>query len=183
MDVILVRHGQSLANARLTQDLDSHLTLLGFEQAQLTAERLNTGLARRRQAGASADIWAVVSPFWRTLMTMSPICHTLGITAHVYPAVCEYFSAKYPEYRMFQGLSAQEISEQFPFVSGDLLISCAPEWWPGELEFYMSVVSRANQTRKALLDRFASTSTQVLVVSHAETIGRLVQFLGIGAEP
>ena len=66
MEVTLIRHGESLANAGASIDLDTALTPRGELQASATGLRL-AGDARYHGAFANA----FVSPFRRTLMTLS----------------------------------------------------------------------------------------------------------------
>ena len=95
MLITLVRHGQSEANAGLTDHLDSFLTPLGQQQAELTAQTLSgEGLTQ-----------AYVSPLRRTLQTIAPFCGLTGLRAEVYADICEYFSAHWPGYKNFPGLT------------------------------------------------------------------------------
>jgi broad specificity phosphatase PhoE len=165
MDLYLVRHGQSLANADLTDDLDSTLTPLGQRQAELTAMRLqNEGLTR-----------IYVSPLRRTLQTATPIAKSTGLSAELYPEICEYFSTRHPEYYQFQGLAPEQIQAQFPFVASNSEFPCEHPWWPQTLEDYTNVYQRAKGVRDMLLKKFARTDEKILIVSHAETVGRLIE--------
>lgn len=165
MEITLVRHGQSEANAGLTDGLDSDLTPLGRQQAQRTAERL-------RSAGLTN---AYVSPLRRTLQTIEPICAATGLKAEVYADICEYFSAHWPGYKEFPGLSPAEITAQFPFSYFGTTFPCSIAWWPQELEDDALMYARAVRVRDALLGLYAETDAQLLIVSHAETVGRLTE--------
>jgi broad specificity phosphatase PhoE len=174
MEILLVRHGQSEANAGLTDFLDSPLTLLGQEQARLTAERLRgEGVTR-----------AYVSPLRRTLQTIQPICEAIDRPAEVYADVCEYFSAHYPGYRTFPGLTPAQIQQQFPFTFFGDTFPCSDIWWPQEAEDDARMYDRAVRVRDALLELYAGTTERLLIVSHAETVGRLTEeFLRIPLTP
>ena len=169
MDIYLVRHGESEANAGLTSQLDSHLTERGRSQAALTARRF----AALKPRGV------YVSPFIRTLETAEPICKSMNATASVEPGICEYFSIRHPDFLTFRGLSAEEITRRFPFVGTSSYDSGTAPWWPTKHESPESVYFRAVQVRDALLSRFHGDDA-VVCVSHADTIGRLIEaFLGI----
>lgn len=173
MIITLVRHGQSEANAGLTDFLDSNLTPLGEEQARLTAERLRgDGLTR-----------AYVSPLRRTLQTIAPICAAADLRAEVYADICEYFNAAWPGYRVFPGLTPTQIQEQYPFAFFGHTFPCSDAWWPQELEDDSLMYARAVRVRDALLGLHAETEENILIVSHSETVGRLTEaFLRVPPE-
>ena len=165
MEITLVRHGQSEANAGLTEHLDSPLTPLGVEQARRAARRLRgEGLTK-----------AYVSPLRRALQTISPTCEEAGLKAEVYADVCEYFNAIWPGYKTFPGLSPDEIRAQFPFAFFGHTFPCGETWWPQELEDDALMYARAVRVRDALVGLYAHTDEHILVVSHAETVGRLTE--------
>jgi broad specificity phosphatase PhoE len=174
MEIYLVRHGQSEANAGLTENLDSDLTEIGRRQASLTADRLHAlGVTR-----------AYVSPLRRTLETMSAICGATGLCAEVTADACEYFSARWPGYRTFQGLSPSQIETEFPFAVFGSTFPCEPKWWPQAPEDGQIVYARSVRVRDALLTQFAATDEHLVLVSHADTVGRLIEaFLRIPPDP
>lgn len=174
MEIFLVRHGESEANAGLTDELDSDLTELGRAQAALTAERLRgEGLTR-----------AYVSPLRRTLQTISYICAATDLRAEVTADACEYFSGHWPGYRTFQGLTPEEIRRDFPFAEFDATFPCEPKWWPQAPEDDAIIYARAVRVRDALLGRFAASAQRLVLVSHAETVGRLIEaFLRVPPDP
>lgn len=73
MEIILIRHGQSGANAGLTEDQDSELTPLGEKQAIATAQFL------KEQLGTGRGWVGIVSPFLRALQTAAPIAEALNM--------------------------------------------------------------------------------------------------------
>ena len=165
MEIYLVRHGQSEANAGLTTYLDSPLTDLGREQALETANALTT-------AGITH---AYVSPLVRTLQTIEPICERLDIKATAFPSVCEYFSDKHPDFLTFKGLSPSEIVERFPFVTISAEFSCDLPWWPQGFETRQSAYQRAVRVRDNLLRRYGATAEKILIVTHADPLGHLIE--------
>ncbi len=172
MLITLVRHGQSEANAGLTEHLDSALTALGRQQAEMTAEYLSrTGLTR-----------AYVSPLRRALQTIAPFCGLTKLRAEVYADICEYFNAKWPGYRHFPGLTPEEIASQFPFAYFGETFPCSAGWWPQELENDALMYARAQRVRDALISLHGGSDERILIVSHAETVGRLTEaFLRVPA--
>lgn len=174
MEITLLRHGQSESNAGLTDGLDSPLTPLGQEQARQTARRLGElGLTR-----------AYVSPLRRTLQTIAPTCEATGLRAEVYADICEYFSANYPGFKTFPGLTPDQIRQQFPFAFFGDTFPCSDSWWPQEFEDDLLLYARAARVRDALLALYARTEEHLLIVSHAETVGRLTEaFLRVPPAP
>lgn len=165
MDIILLRHGQSEANIGLTDHLDSPLTPLGQEQARLAGARL----------GGEGITKAYVSPLRRALQTVAPFCETSTPRAEVYADVCEYFNERSPGYHTFPGLSPEQIRAQFPFTFFGHTFPCGEAWWPSPLENDARMFARAERVRDALLGLYAGTGETLLVVSHAETVGRLTE--------
>ncbi len=172
MLITLVRHGQSQANAGLTDHLDSFLTPLGQQQADLTAQTLSgEGLTQ-----------AYVSPLRRTLQTIAPFCDLTGLRAEVYADICEYFSSHWPGYKNFPGLTPDEITSQFPFAFFGETFPCSVSWWPQTLENDQKMYARAEKVRDALISLHGGSDDHLLVVSHAETVGRLTEaFLHVPA--
>lgn len=172
MLITLVRHGQSEANAGLTEHLDSSLTDLGRRQADLTAEYLSrAGLTR-----------AYVSPLRRALQTIAPFCERTKLQAEVYADICEYFNAKWPGYRHFPGLTPEQITSQFPFAFFGETFPCSVGWWPQTLENDALMYARAQRVRDALISLHGGSGEHILIVSHAETVGRLTEaFLRVPA--
>jgi broad specificity phosphatase PhoE len=165
MQITLVRHGQSEANAGLTEHLDSPLTEIGRQQAALTGDFLSrAGLTR-----------AYVSPLRRALQTIAPFCELTHLRAEVYADICEYFNAKWPGYRQFPGLTPQQITTDFPFAYFGETFPCSAAWWPQELENDDLMYARAQRVRDALIALYSGSDESILIVSHAETVGRLTE--------
>lgn len=161
MDVFLLRHGQSEYNIGLTDHLDSPLTPLGRQQAEQVARRL-----------AEEDITHVfVSPLRRALETIAPFCRASGVPAQAMPQLCEFFSSTI--YQQFPGMSAQAIRGEFSFADCDIHFPDQGQWWPQEVETDTVIYARAVAVRDGMLRDFASTDTRLLIVSHADTVGRL----------
>ena len=173
MEFILIRHGQSESNARLTLALDSDLTDLGVRQAEATARYLLS--ESLLSAPARAEIF--VSPFRRALQTCRPLARLAGIRAHVYADVCEFFADSNDAYRAFTGLAPDEICEQYPFVRLDGPVACPADWWPSALESRQAIYDRAARVRDHLVGRYGATDRQVVIYSHAEPLGRLIEAL------
>ncbi len=166
MDVFLLRHGQSEYNIGLTDHLDSPLTPLGQQQAERAAQRL----------GGENITHVYVSPLRRTLETIAPFCRLTGLCAEAVPDLREYFST--PLYREFPGMNAQTIQEQFPFALCSTHFPAGEPWWPRQEETEAVLYGRALAVRDLLLGAFAQTDTHLLIVSHADTVGRLREAFG-----
>ncbi len=165
MELYLVRHGQSEYNIGLTENLDSGLTPIGRVQARRTAARLaDEGLTH---------IYA--SPLRRTLETAEPVCAACRLRAEVFAQVCEFFSAHTEGYRTFQGLTPDEIAREMPWAFVGDSFPCDLHWWPAQLETPPMLIRRAEHARDALLRLHAGTDHRVLVISHADTVGRLME--------
>ena len=141
------------------------MTALGQQQAALTAQSLSRAALTK----------AYVSPLRRTLQTIAPICAATGLRAEVYADICEYFSANWPGYRNFPGLTPDQITTEFPFAFFGETFPCSVNWWPQELENDARMYARAQRVRDALLSLYGGSDEHVLVVSHAETVGRLTE--------
>lgn len=165
MDIYLVRHGESQFNAGQTTFLDSDLTPRGQQQAKLTAERLSGESLTR----------AYVSPLRRTLQTIAPICKACDLQAEVNADVCEFFSPHYPDFKRFPGLSPTDIRTRYPFTVFGETFPCDEAWWPQEFEDDRAIYTRACRVRDTLLRLYAQTNERVLIVSHADTVGRLTE--------
>ena len=160
--------------------LDANLTELGRKQAEATAEYL---LAKPILLDGTDKV-ILVSPFRRTLQTCKPIAEHTNLPAHVFPWVCEYFSHTNDAYHAFEGLSRRELTREYPFVQLDEIAACKDAWWPMELEDTRAIYDRSAAVRDALYEQFAGTDTQVMIVSHAEPIGRLIEaMLRISPDP
>jgi broad specificity phosphatase PhoE len=165
MDIILVRHGQSEANAGLTDHLDSGLTSLGRRQAELTGERLKSGSITQ----------AFVSPLRRTLETMQVICEKANLRATAFPAIHEYFSPRHVEYLKFEGLPETEIRAQFPLIDISDEIPCGPQWWPRDLEDIEKAYARTERVCDFLCTRYSEPVESILIVTHADPIGWMIE--------
>jgi broad specificity phosphatase PhoE len=162
MEITLVRHGQSEHNAGLTDFLDSPLTPLGQEQAERTAQKLQNDSITR----------GFVSPLLRTLQTMSPIAREGGFPVNIEPQLHEYFSTDL--YQEFPGMTLDNIRTKFPFCSlPDTHILCDP-WWTQEIEGALAIYARCEGFRDYVAAHF-SRESHILIVSHAETVGRLIE--------
>lgn len=172
MELYLLRHGQSEFNVRHTEHLDSDLTEIGRQQAERAATRL-----------ASEGLTQIyVSPLRRALQTIAPTCELTGLRADVYADICEYFSSE--PYRDFPGLSPAAILEQYPFARLTDDFPCGNLWWPQEIEDIAGLSARAARVRDALLRLYAGSDERVLIVSHADTLGRLTEaFLRVPPSP
>jgi len=162
MEITLVRHGQSEHNAGLTDFLDSPLTPLGQEQAERTAQKLKDESITR----------GFVSPLLRTLQTMSPIARLGQFPVNIEPQLHEYFSTDL--YHKFPGMTLESIRSKFPFCSLPETHTLSDPWWGQEIEGALAIYARCEGFRDYVAAHFAQES-HILIVSHAETVGRLIE--------
>jgi broad specificity phosphatase PhoE len=174
MDVYLVRHGESEYNIGATENLDSPLTPLGEQQAARTALRLaDVGLTQ-----------VCVSPFRRTLLTAGPICAATHLKADIFSEICEYFSEDNPGYQTFTGLDTETIQHDFPWATVGSAFPLPSAWCPFPLENGRALIARAERARDTLWSRYGATNAQILLISHADTVGRLTEaFLRVQPYP
>ncbi|MDR3709795.1 MAG: phosphoglycerate mutase family protein [Capsulimonadaceae bacterium] len=181
MEVTIIRHGESRNNVGETLELDSVLTEHGENQAELTGLRL--GAEAKRIAPFTH---ALVSPFRRTLQTFRPIQHETGVSAEVCPEICEYCDVREDSfrdsYRNFIGQTREQVDHEYPHVDTSNMPTGPKRWWPSPLEDTFAIRARAARVASALRARYGDTDARLLIVSHAETIGRLVEAL-MGWEP
>jgi len=176
LELILIRHGQSESNARLTTHLDAALTPLGVKQAHATADYLLDHIF-----SDSTEKHILVSPFRRTLQTCEPLAVRLPGIAEAYPRMCEFFSPEVNAYEKFSGQSEEEIKKNYPGISTD---ECGGRacWWPEKLESLSDIYGRMQSVRDDLWGRYGEYNSQVVLYSHAEPIGRLIEVL-LHADP
>ena len=169
MELTLVRHGESLANAGQSDELDSALTPLGELQAVAAGHSLEVEIPNKGPYTV-----ALVSPFRRTLMTYERINQSIHTPAFIYHELHEYFSDRDSRYHQFSGLTCAQISLEFPWITIDEQFTVGENWWPDRLESKQTMFDRAVRARAFLVNRY-SGDRRIVLVSHAETIGRLIE--------
>jgi broad specificity phosphatase PhoE len=88
-EIILVRHAESMWNAKMSEDLDSTLTFNGVSQAQRLASFIRKSVDCRGFIGFT-------SPFDRCLLTSMPIRRQTGIRFFVRPEIAELDGVEVP---------------------------------------------------------------------------------------
>jgi broad specificity phosphatase PhoE len=164
MEITLVRHGQSEHNAGLTEFLDSPLTPIGQLQAERTGEKLkDSGITK-----------GFASPLLRTLQTMAAIARYGNFPVNIEPQLHEYFSTEL--YRHFPGMTLAKITSEFSFCSLPKTRKLSDPWWATDIEDTLAIYQRCAAFRDYLAANYADEA-HVLIVSHAETVGRLIEAL------
>ena len=172
MNLFLIRHAQSHNNAVPDRERvpDPALTVLGEEQAELTAE-----LCR------SLELTRILtSPFLRTLQTAAPIARTTAIRPEVRTVLHEtggcYSGHDVAEKRGESGMTDNEIECSFPtFVIPDDIDEQG--WWKRRaFEAWGKSHDRAKALLASLQHDFAATRETVACIMHADI---MVLFLSL----
>jgi len=163
MQVIAIRHGQSLANAGLASSLNSDLSPLGHRQVERLVERFR-GTAIRA-------IYA--SPLARCLQTAKPIAEVSGLPVRVRPELFEYHGLE-PGTRVDLGL--RRPAEFQPPADGIGLDADAGQIadWPRVDESRQDLIERTRAMTRYLIERWPAPEDVVVVVSHGSPIARLI---------
>jgi 2,3-bisphosphoglycerate-dependent phosphoglycerate mutase len=169
MEWFLIRHGQSLNNARpeVERVEDPPLTYVGHEQcARLAMWIRPLGLTR-----------IVTSPFLRTLQTTDHISRSLRLMPEICVDLHEQGGCvSGPAREMFvgrPGMKRTEIESQFPGFDIPSELD-GKGWWESKpFETGDLARKRASRILEQTIERFAETDERVAYVMHAD-IKRLV---------
>jgi broad specificity phosphatase PhoE len=150
MRLLLVRHGQSEANATgiVQGHLDFDLTDLGRLQAQATAERLRSEKVDR----------VIASPLKRAFNTAQTIAAAHGVDVEPVPGLMEYNLGD------VSGLTGAEIRERYPEIGHAYARGVRPVF-PGE-EGRDVFAERI----RVVLDAWAESKQTVVAVAHGGVI-------------
>ena len=154
MEILVVRHAQSLHNINATDELNSELTSDGFVQILTLADWLLNEFDLTNYSG-------LTSPYIRTLQTSLCLNQVCGLDFSIEPAVREYHSDK----------THPQISDGSMFISSEQVKY--PEFtWPEE-DNLSTGRSYPNEELEELVDRVKSFHDSLLeddgkyvVVSH-----------------
>jgi broad specificity phosphatase PhoE len=91
--------------------------------------------------------------------------------------MCEYFCSEIPAYSSFIGLDQTLISTHFPAIQCPIDQPLQSKWWPNKTEDIADMYARMRIAAEDLYSKYASDSIQVIIYSHAEPIGRLIEVL------
>lgn len=164
----LIRHGQSEANAGLTTSLDSHLTDLGWRQAQAAAESLSSTLTSARA------VVLLSSPFRRTMQTASALVRAAGRGIRPFPPLCEYIAEQDERYRSFRGINDVWLHTEYGDVLHPESEALPYPWWNEKLETIATLRKRCENMLNILCETYKSNES-VVAYSHAEPIGRTLE--------
>ena len=174
MELFLVRHAQSLNNARPQRERipDPPLTDVGHRQCDFLAERIRSLQLSR----------LFCSPFLRTLQTAEHICRAADISVEVRTVLHEQGGCisgwNLDTYVGRPGMNHVEIRARFPdfHVSPEI----DSEGWWGSKPFEVEQVARrrAAQLYAQTIEEFASTSDRVAYVMHGEFKRLLLSEIG-----
>ena len=163
-DLYLIRHGQSLANARIADGFDVPLSPHGRIQAgrcgEFMADRLGSRPAR-----------LLCSPFLRAVQTADLIAARCELRIHLEPALHELFLEEWIPPGRVALLPLPELATAFPRIVGSY-----PDgvWWPETPETKDDAAQRAACLRNRLLGREFPEEV-VVCVSHYGFISALAE--------
>lgn len=160
----LVRHAQSLANAKLDTSLNSGLSPLGLKQVE--------ALERRFSGTQFTAIYS--SPFRRCLETALPIAGRHGLPVRLRPELCEFHGAAPASLLSTELIDADQLAARHPSI-----IPCpdcaSPFNWPPADEPLDAMVGRSRSLAQFLKDRWQEESDSVLIVGHGSPIARVIE--------
>jgi broad specificity phosphatase PhoE len=163
MEIILIRHGESLANIGQSDLRDSSLSPLGEKQVKLTAEAL-------RDMGVNRLYCSLMH---RAMQTAHPIVGAAGLECEVWPEITEYGFC-------FQenGLPRSMLESSFPGIP---LPDCADEegWarhWSGEMNEEM--YERMGIVHKQLIElKKSGAYEKIAIIIHGRSGNDLLKHL------
>jgi broad specificity phosphatase PhoE len=174
MELVFVRHGQSMGNMTGDYSTPAHdqLSPNGWQQAEQLASRLE-------QYTFDA---IYVSPLRRALETATPYLRQVGRAAEVWPELAEAcWQADRDAAPTLDRLPPRSFSPS-ESISGPYVPRPGPLFWAPEGETYREGVMRVARVRTMLQERHSGKHEIVLVVGHEFAGGRLVELL-LGVEP
>jgi broad specificity phosphatase PhoE len=160
----VVRHAESLSNAKADEGLNTPLSPLGFQQAEALGGRFE-----RLHVGAIYS-----SPYLRSIQTGLPIARRLHLPIRIRPEVCE-FQGFPPGTQIDLGLDeiaaiAHRHPETIPCPD------CAdPFAWPPADESLSGMIARVRSFGMALKARWPADDDTVVVIGHGSPIARMIE--------
>jgi alpha-ribazole phosphatase len=164
MLVYIIRHAQSLANAQVTQDLNSDLSPLGYSQAGALAERFS-----------AVPIRAIYSsPFRRCLQTAQMIARGKRLSIFMRPELWEYHHLE-PGARTDVGLATHE-----EICAAHAGVQVCPDFdsvlnWPWADEALEQMIARVHRFAAFLKRRWTGDDETIVVVGHGSPIARFIE--------
>ena len=158
----LIRHAESLANARQSGSLNSRLSDLGHRQCDALVRRLSQ----------SAPVAIYSSPYHRCLETARPLAAALSLPIRVRPELCEFHHQPTATQRKTDLPTLDEL------VRADPNVTSCPDW-TGSFDFptldepFDSLLLRTRGLADYLKSRWTADET-VVVISHGSPIARLI---------
>lgn len=159
----LVRHAESLTNARVRKDLNPPLSPLGLQQVERLAQRLS-----------AVKLTAIYcSPFERCLATVEPVAKAAGQVVRIRPELHECYHLS-PGQRV-----ANNLAEPDDITKGRSWLTMCEDFrsevrWPAHDETSDDLLARMRTFADYLKGRWAGSEDAVLVVSHGSPLARLV---------
>jgi broad specificity phosphatase PhoE len=151
-EMILVRHGESQYNVKLTKELDSELTPNGINQAKVTGQYLKDNFDH------ISTFVGITSPYFRCLQTSRIIKDITGISFIVHPGPREIMTT-------YSSALVKNHREQFPEFT-----------WEHEHDLIFD-----NETEEEFISRIKTfheglEHQKMLIVSHGTSVNTLYEF-------
>ena len=195
MKLYMIRHAQSVNNALANQRdrvCDPTLTELGYQQAEILAEHLASGVDPEYVIGVSEEDTAAdsrqgykidqlyCSAMHRSMLTVQPIATALGLTPELWLDIHEHggiFLDHGGEKGVvgYPGKTRSEILEEFPNYKLPNEVTDAG-WWKSELgrEDWPTCQGRAIRVYRALRER-AATRENIAIITHGGFMDALMK--------
>lgn len=163
MELLIIRHAQSMANISLTRDLDSQLTKEGCYQVSKTATWL-------KEEFEFHDWQGITSPYFRALQTANRLRKICKIDFRVNDDLREYHTEKVKPLTTDGGLLLPNRSKEFPAIEWN-------EW--GEEKFFANEELEDFIVRVELFLESLDPKGKYVIVSHGAT-SRVLHDLATG---
>lgn len=190
MRLYLLRHAQSVNNARYLEDPDNFesrrqsdpsLTDIGFQQAEYVAQYLAEAIDSPNEKDPFSITHVYCSPMQRTLLTAQPIAEKLEMVPEVWRDIHEIggvFEVNASGQQIGgTGMNRQQIIDRFGYTVPETDVTDRGWWKPEQgSEEVTDFLSRAVRVALELRDRKDSDERLVLV-SHGAFLDALVKAL------
>jgi len=174
MRIFITRHGQVDLKAKyINGDVmlpagEVLLSELGEEQAIILGKHL-------KELGFKGKILS--SPLLRTMRTAELIAKETGCQIWTTAWMHEIFSG-IETLSKYRGYMLEELREMYTCISKEAVLEYP--WWPKQVENQDIVLERVSKGLAALLEAYADTDEEFLLVGHGASVHNAHKYLGLG---